>query len=63
MIKFILIPPCSIVYQVGKLWYSSELYAEQWHLFFEMSEKTQGSHFRFLDREKFFNVMELSDCL
>lgn len=63
MIKFLLIPPFSVVYQVGKFWYSSELSAEQWHLFFELTEKNPGSHFRFLDREKFFTIVELTDCL
>ena len=63
MIKFLLIPSFSVVYQVGKFWYSSELSAEQWHLFFELSEKTKGTPFRFLDREKFFTVMDLANCL
>lgn len=63
MIKFLLIPSFSVVYQVGKFWYSSELSAEQWHLFFELSTKTNGTPFRFLDREKFFTVMDLTDPL
>lgn len=63
MIKFLLIPSFSVVYQVGKFWYSSELSAEQWHLFFELSTKTTGTPFRFLDREKFYTIMDFADYL
>lgn len=63
MIKFLLIPSFSVVYQVGRLWYSSELSAEQWHLFFELTEKTPGSPFRFMHQKQFFTLMELTDLL